>query len=139
MRAAWVGIAVLVMATGCQWGTRTPPREQTQPYDLVPQSGYLADGPTVSPEYAPGPSAEGEVEYDQAAYRETIRKDLVRINALLTENDRLRQELAVAQATLAHAHDEIENLLGKIAELEAALERAEARTARQPNAALDDE
>ena len=139
MRAAWVGIAVLVMATGCQWGTRTPPREQTQPYDLVPQSGYLADGPTVSPEYAPGPSAEGEVEYDQAAYRETIRKDLVRINALLTENDRLRQELAITRTDLVGARDEIKNLLGKISELEAALERAEARDAPRAKTTLDDE
>jgi len=139
MRATWLGVAVLMTTIGCQWGTRTPPRDQTRPYDLVPQSGYLAEGPTVSPEYAPAPPAEGEVEYDEAAYREAIRKDLVRINALLSENDRLRQELAVAQASLAGARDQVENLLGKIAELEAALERAEARAARRANPDRDDE
>jgi len=131
MRVAWGVVAILVVAVGCQWGRRTPPREQERPYDLVPQSGYLAEGTTVSPEYAPMPSEDDGVEYDEAAYREAIRKDLVRINALLTENDRLRQELVVATVSLNEARDEIERLRERVAALEAELEQALARAERR--------
>jgi septal ring factor EnvC (AmiA/AmiB activator) len=123
---------LLVVAAGCELGTRRPMREQTRPYDLVPQSGYLADGPTVAPDYAvPAPSDDAEAAFDEAAYRAAIQKDLVRINALLTENDRLRQELATTTAALNEARDDIERLSTRIVELSEQLERAEARAARR--------
>jgi len=136
MRAARRVVALVITASacataGCQLGTRQPVREQTRPYDLVPQSGYLVNGPTVSPDYAaPAPSDEN-AEYDRATYRAAIQKDLLRINTLLTENDRLRQELAATIMALNEAHDEIERLGKTISALDAKLERAEARAARR--------
>jgi len=137
MRAAWIGVAILVAASGCGLGTQTPPRDQVRPYDLVPQSGYLAEGPTVRADYEAPSAADGdgveydevvydEVVYDETAYRAAIRKDLARIGALLAENEELRQELAVAKTALNEARDEIEVLRRDIARLE----RAEARAAR---------
>jgi hypothetical protein len=131
MRIVWAVAAILVVACGCELGTRTPAREQVQPYDLAPQSGYLAEGPTVSPDYAVPAAAEGgEAEYDEAAYRAAIQKDLARINGLMTDNDQLRQELAAAKSALDGANGEIEQLRETVAALKAKLERAEARAAR---------
>jgi chromosome segregation ATPase len=132
MRGTSVVVLLLAGAMGCQLGTRTPPREQTRPYDLVPQSGYLAEGPTVSPDYAAptGPNGD-EAAFDEAAYRAAIQKDLVRINALLTENDRLRQELAATTLALEAARDEVSALRETITKLEAKLARAEARASRR--------
>ena len=132
----------LVMAAGCQIGSRQPPREQVRPYDLVPQSGYLTDGSTVAPDYAaplPPDAGDEEPRFDEAAYRAAIQKDLVRINVLLSENERLRQELAVAQAALNEARDEIEQLRETVAGLEAKLVLAEERAARRAGRAKDGE
>jgi chromosome segregation ATPase len=132
--ALLVGV-LLVVAAGCQIGTRRPLREQTRPYDLVPQSGYLADGPTVAADYAvPAPTETSEAAFDEATYRAAIQKDLVRINALLTENERLRQELAATTAALEEATDNIEQLMRRIDERGEKLERAEARAARRDSA-----
>ena len=139
MRAAtcvfgFLAAGALIAAAGCQLGSRQPPREQVRPYDLVPQSGYLTDGSTVSPDYAaPLPAGEAgeDARFDEAAYRAAIQKDLVRIDALLTDNERLRQELAVAQAALDDARDEIEQLRETMSGLEAKLARAEERAARR--------
>lgn len=139
MRASTLVFGILVMgalaaALGCQVGSRQPPREQVRPYDLVPQSGYLTDGSTVAADYAvpaPGDEAGGDARFDEAAYRAAIQKDLVRINALLAENERLRQELAVAQGALDDARDEIEQLGETVTELEAKLALAEERAARR--------
>ncbi len=125
---------LLVVAVGCQLGSRRPPREQVRPYDLAPQSGYLTDGSTVAPDYAASGTpdeGDGEPRFDEVAYRAAIQKDLLRINALLTENERLRQELAVAQAALNEACDEIEQLRETVAGLEAKLVVAEKRAARR--------
>ena len=135
-------MGALVVAAGCHVGSRQPPREQVRPYDLVPQSGYLTDGSTVAPDYAaPQPSNEAgdELQFDEAAYRAAIQKDLVRINALLTENERLRQELAVSQATLDDARDEIEQLRETVSALEAKLALAEERAARRAGQAKSNE
>ncbi len=137
MRAAWIVVGMLIAAMlvammGCRFGTRTPTREQTRPYDLVPQSGYLADGPTVSPDYAAPPASEDDDSgTNEAAYRAAIQKDLVRINVLLTENERLRQELAATKLMLDEARDEIEKLRKAITTLEAKLERVKARAKRR--------
>jgi hypothetical protein len=139
MRASTLVFGILVTgalaaATGCELGSRQPPREQVRPYDLAPQSGYLTDGSTVAADYAvpvPGDEAGSDAQFDEAAYRAAIQKDLLRINALLTENERLRQELAVAQAALEDARDEIEQLDEAVTALEAKLERAEERAARR--------
>ena len=124
--AMLIGV-LLVVAAGCQIGTRRPLRDQARPYDLVPQSGYLADGPTVAADYAvPAPM-------------DTSQKDLVRINALLTENNRLRQELAATTAALHEANDGIEQLTQRVVELDEKLERAEARAARRDRAKKTEE
>jgi hypothetical protein len=131
MRIVWAVAVILVVACGCELGTRTPAREQVRPYDLAPQSGYLAEGPTVSPDYAVPAATEGaEPTYDEAAYRAAIQKDLLRINELMTDNDRLRQELAAATSALDEANGQIERLRETVAALEEKLERAEARAAR---------
>ena len=135
-------MGALTLAIGCQLGSRQPPREQVRSYDLVPQSGYLADGSTVTPDYAAPPAvgeAGDEARFDEAAYRAAIQKDLVRINALLTENERLRQELASAQAALNDARDEIDLLCESVTALEAKLALAEERAARRAQRVKDSE
>jgi septal ring factor EnvC (AmiA/AmiB activator) len=137
MRTAWV-VVLLAAAMGCQLGTRKPVREQTRPYDLAPQSGYLAEGSTVNADYAaPAESKDKEARFDEASYRAAIQKDLVRINALMAENDRLRQELAATTLTLEAARDEVNALRETIARLEAKLARAEERAARRAKSAQD--
>jgi hypothetical protein len=135
MRTAWI-VVLLVVAMGCQFGTRRPTREQTRPYDLAPQSGYLADGPTVHPDYAAPTELEDEdARFNEASYRAAIQKDLVRIDALMTENDRLRQELAATTLDLEATRDEVCALRETIARLEAKLTRAEERAARRSKSA----
>jgi len=128
MRAVWLAILMMIVASGCRLGSKTPARDRVRRYDMVPQSGYLAEGPTVTPDYAaPPPSGEAEARFDEATYRATIQRDLMRINGLLDDNDRMRQELAAAQAALVTALGEIEKLGEKITALEAARELARAR------------
>jgi len=136
MRASWLAAAVVLAAVtvataGCELTSRRPSRDEVRPYDLVPQSGYLAEGPTDAADYAVPASPETTDEFDEAAYRAAIQKDLARINALLTENERLRQELAATQSALAAAHDDIDTLRGQIAALEKKLAEAKAEAARR--------
>ena len=140
MRALWLATLMMIVAAGCRLGSRTPARERVRRYDLAPQSGYLAEGPTVTPDYAvPPPSGEAEARFDEATYRATIQRDLVRINGLLDQNDRLREELAAAQAAFEAARGEIEKLGEKIAALEAARELARARIVRAEERTRDKE
>jgi chromosome segregation ATPase len=143
MRAGWLGAAIVLTVTacamsGCELGSRRPSRDEVRPYDLVPQSGYLAEGPTDAADYAVPASAETSDEFDEAAYRAAIQKDLVRINALLTENERLRQELAATTIALTDARADIDTLGRRIAALEEKLaqtqeklKQAEAKAARR--------
>jgi len=131
MRVVCLVAVILVAVSGCRLGSRTPAREKVRSYDLAPQSGYLAEGPTVSPDYAAPASDQDYAGYDEAAYRAAIQRDLVRINGLMADNDQLRQDLAASQATLNEARDAIQELQKKITTLEARVERAESRAERR--------
>ncbi|MBN1917967.1 MAG: hypothetical protein JW889_08675 [Verrucomicrobia bacterium] len=131
MRTSWLVVVVVltaltVVTAGCELGSRRPSRDEVRPYDLVPQSGYLAEGPTDGADYAVPASTETSDEFDEAAYRAAIQKDLVRINMLLTENERLRRELAATQSALTQEHDDNDALRERIAALEKQLAKAQA-------------
>jgi BMFP domain-containing protein YqiC len=142
MRASWVAVLTVLVGVGaigagCELASRRPSRDEVRSYDLAPQSGYLADGPTDAADYAVPTSPEAGEAFDEATYRAAIQKDLARINALLTENERLRQELAAVQSALTEARGEMDTLRGRIAALEEKLARAEARAARQSQVKTD--